>query len=141
MPLMAYKTTYDTSDWREKMMEAAGNGLPVTRLLKEVLDVPRTTFYHIVKNDDEMREVFDDYKSALEAWYVELGMSRFINIDTKGNESLNTPLYKLFMSNLFGWSDRQEVDQKVDQKTTVEVIIGGGDRPALDQGSNGQLKS
>lgn len=119
------------------MLQAGRDGLPVSRMCAERLKVPRRTYDHVRKRDDDIKEAHEEYLSLLEAWFIELGQNNLITVYKNGETGINTPLYKLYMANIFGWSDKKEIDQKVDQKTSVEIVIGGGARPEqLGQGGN-----
>lgn len=119
------------------MLQAGRDGLPVSRMCAERLNVPRRTYDHVRKREPDIKEAHEEYLSLLEAWFIALGQQYMTTVYKNGEIGLNTPLYKMFMANHFGWSDKKEIDQKVDQKTSVEIVIGGGARPEqLGQGGN-----
>ena len=125
----------DTTGWVDKMLAHGREGMPLSRLCADVLKVPYRTYVDIRDRDENIRDAHEEYHSLCLAYWEEMGKTAL-----ETNAKFNTPLYKLFMTNKFGWSDRQEIDQKVNQKTTIEIVIGGsGPQKQIEQNEDGRI--
>ena len=122
----------DWTGWEEKMLQAGRDGLSVAMMCRDVLKVSRRTYENIRRYDEKFEEVHQEYNDLCLAYWENMGKTAL-----EDGGKFNTPLYKLFMANKFGWSDKQEVKQEVDQKTDVQIVIGGGARSDQNEIGNG----
>lgn len=106
-----------------------GRGLSLESFAGEI-DVNKTTIYEWIKNFDDFSNAFERGKLKRLAYFEKVGIEGMWTVkETDGGggsytKSLNAAVYKMFMFNVCGWSDKvqttTETTHKVDGVTSDE---------------------
>jgi len=109
------------------MDKAAEEGLSVTRLCGERLNISHQRYYQITQEHPEIAELHQVYMARVEAYWEKKGDDNLL--EDKDGPKFNTQYYKFKMSQRFKWRERHDVTTDNKTKTEVTVTIGGGARP------------
>lgn len=107
-------TTKASNDWVSKMTSSYKEGMSDVEVCREI-DITMKTFNEMYHENEGFKKLVDYGRMLSNAWWMEQGRKNL------WNREFSTSLWNFNMKNRFGWADKTEVNNTMEDNPNMNL--------------------